>query len=91
MVIRRKRLLKELSISIDQYCEDMSEKAKKVAANLNERVFYEAQDKVICDILGYKLSCGEVKERLVSIRKAREELKNLLDDAKKLEIDLIYC
>ena len=75
----------------NQYCEDMSDKAKKVAANLNERVFYEAQDKVICDILGYKLSCGEVKERLVSIRKGREELKNFLDDAKNLEIDLIYC
>ncbi len=89
MVIKRKRLVKESLRSIDEYCRNMSEKAREAVININEKVFCQAQDKAICDILGYKLSYGEVKERLVSIRKGREELKKRLNEAKELEKDLM--
>ena len=48
-------------------------------------LFFKAQDEVISQILGYKLSYGEIEDRLASIRKRREEVENLLSEAQKLE------
>ncbi len=39
-------------------------------------------------MLGYNISCGEVEDRLVSIRRARDELKNLLGEASMLEREI---
>ena len=85
LAARGKGALEAFSRFVDKYCEVMSERIKEVAANTNRNSFFKAQDKVISQILGYKLSYGEIEDRLASIRKGREEVENLLSEAKKLE------
>ena len=82
---RGKGALEAFSRFVDKYCEAMSERIKEAAANINRDLFLKVQDKVISQILGYKLSYGEIEDRLASIRKGREEVEDLLSEAKKLE------
>ena len=77
--------LEEFSGFIDKYCKVMSERIKESASSTNKDLFFKAQDEVISQILGYKLSYGEIEDRLASIRKRREEVENLLSEAQKLE------
>ncbi|OEU80084.1 MAG: hypothetical protein BA872_09705 [Desulfobacterales bacterium C00003060] len=88
LVKKQRGLVNHFSQAIDEYFEAMTERIKVVAANLNERLFFKAQEKVISDMLGYNISCGEVEDRLVSIRRARDELKNLLGEASMLEREI---
>jgi ribosome biogenesis GTPase A len=87
-VRRRKEVVKEFSGFIDQYCEVIRERVKEVAASVNKGLCLKAQDNVISEILGYKLSYGQVETRLVSIRKARKEIENLLGEARRLEKEI---
>lgn len=84
-VIRRKKVVKEFSRFVDQYCELLTERVRDAAASVNRKVFFKAQDNVISEILGYILSYGEVENRLVSIQKGREKLRDLFDEAQRLE------
>ena len=81
---KRKEVVNEFSKFIDQYCEVIGDSAKEVAANVNKDLFLRAQDNVVSEILGYRLSYGQVETRLVSIRKAREEIEKLLGEARRL-------
>ena len=83
-VIRRKKVVKEFSRFVDQYCELLTERVRDAAASVNRKVFFKVQDNVISEILGYKLSYGEVENRLVSIRKGRAKLQSLFDEALRL-------
>ena len=85
---KRKEVVNEFSKFIDQYCEVIGDSVKEVAANVNNELFLKAQDNVISEILGYRLSYGQVETRLVSIRKAREEMKKLLGEARRLEKEI---
>jgi hypothetical protein len=87
-VRKRKEVVNEFSRFIDQYCEVIGESVKEVAGNINNELFLKAQDNVISEILGYRLSYGQVETRLVSIRKAREEIEKLLGEARRLEKEI---
>lgn len=88
-VLRRKKVVKDFSRFVDQYCELLKEKVMDAAKSLNRRVFFKAQDNVISEILGYKLSYGEVENRLTAIRKGSKELQALFDESLKLEKELL--
>ena len=85
MAARGKGALEAFSRFVDKYCEVMSERIKEAATNIDRNLFLKAQDKAISQILGYKLSYGEIEDRLSSIREGREEVEDLLSEAKKLE------
>ena len=87
-VIRRKKVVKEFSRFVDQYCELLTERVRDAAASVNKKVFFKAQDSVISEILGYKLSYGEVESRLVSIRRGSEELRGLFDEVRRLRKEI---
>ncbi len=87
-VIRRKKVVKEFSRFVDQYCELLTERVRDAAASVNRKVFFKAQDNVISEILGYILSYGEVENRLVSIQKGREKLRDLFDEAQRLKKEM---
>ncbi len=96
LAARGKGALEEFSGFIDKYCKVMSERIKEAASSINRNLFFKAQDEIISQILGYKLSYGEIKDRLASIRKGREEVKNLLSEVRKLEGEMLggfqwYC
>ena len=87
-IIRRKKVVKEFSRYIDQYCELLTERVRDAAASVNKKVFFKAQDSVISEILGYKLSYGEVESRLASIRRGSEELRGLFDEVRRLRKEI---
>ena len=87
-VRRREEVFKEFSRFIDQYCKVIAARVKEVAARVNKELSLKAQDNVISEILGYRLSYGQVETRLVSIRKAQEEIEKLLGEARRLEKEI---
>jgi ribosome biogenesis GTPase A len=88
LATRGKTGVEEFSGFIYKYCKVMSERIKEAASSINRDLFLEAQDEAISQILGYKLSYGEIEDRLASIRKRREEVENLLSEAQELKAEI---